>query len=1117
MSRKQSYEMAIRIAGEIEKSFPNAVKLSKAELRAIAKESQIAAKSMNMNFSDGLDKTSKMFSKIEKMGAKAFKAIATSAGTAAAAVGTFSVKTGAEFDSQISTVKAISGANKKNTEALRNEAKSLGANSVFTATEVGQAMEYEARAGWRTEDMLAGTKGIMNATSADGGDLATVSDIITDNLTAFKKTAKEAEKMADVLAATSASSNTDIEKMGETFKYVAPVASDYDYEDVALYTGLMANAGIKSSMSGTAQRGLIKRIAKPTKESSIAIKKLGLTKEVTEGNDYDKLMQSIVSGMKKYSSAEQKKIAAMLAGSSGMSGLMAIVNTSEQDYKKLKKAIDESKGAAEEMSKIRLDNLEGDVTLFKSAMEGAGIEIYDELKEPLRGLVQGATEWIGDFSKSFKTGFPTAVREIKEAGEAIADFSEPLLEVGEWCLDNPQVIAGAIGGIGTASASLKIGKGVSSVMSFFSGSKAVAATGNVSKLAGAAGSLGTAGAAIGAAVPWMTLGIGAIGGVCTAYATMNKETKQASLDKHFGDVALSMEDIQSAAENIVGKGELKAVGELFSSMDAVEKVADEMKSASQEISAIEWKSSIGVKLSDSDIAEYESSVKEYVSSVQTLVDKKGYEVKLAADVIFDGSSDGDNLTDGNNAFYAKIMEESKTLAKKIQEKLQEGVKKGFSPDLQKEISGLLEQEAKIEKDMTNAKEETEWQMMESKWSGKDLDADSFKNLAKEVQEKVEELNAGEDSSQKTLLDTLNLRKIQGDITEKDYNSELKKIQENAQQAKAEAKERGVEFLYNTMMDTYGDKLANGGYESGDINAINDMMGIIKEMNPEGKIKEMTDQWDIMYKRVGSDGFLDTRGWYLFGDIANNELGTLDNANQKIKKMATEYGLSDEKRQKAEQNLLDSSPLSFEKNMLIPADKASRMVPKIIKENLKSGVDVNLPIKLFGNCSWEISDSVKDYTLVTPTSNTTTQKGKTNAQKKYSGIEFVKPYAEGGIATEPTILVAEAGIPEMVIPIERTPHSIDLWKQTGELLGVQSSPVPTFSELWGEMSKYNLNPAGGLTNNEGQPPINITFAPQITIQGNADKKIIHDAMTNEYKRFEQLMNKYMNKNRRVSLS
>ncbi len=1087
--------MAIRIAGEISKSFPNAVKLSKAELRAIAKESKITSKSMGRNFSDGLDKTSKMFNKIEKMGVKAFKAVATAAGTTAAAVGAFSVKTGAEFDKQISTVKSISGANKKNTEALRQEAKYLGANSVFTATEVGQAMEYEARAGWRTKDMLAGTKGIMNATSADGGELATVSDIITDNLTAFKKTAKEAEKMADVLAATSANSNTDITKMGETFKYVAPIASDYDYKDVALYTGLMANAGIKSSMSGTAQRSLIKRIAKPTEESGTAIKKLGISKEVIESNDYDRLMQSIKKGMKKYSTTEQKKLAGMLAGTTGMSALMSIVNTSEKDYKKLKKAIEESAGAAEKMSKIRLDNLDGDVTLFKSAMEGAGIEIYDELKEPLRDLVQGATEWIGDFSESFKTEFPTIKREIQEAGEAIGDFAEPLLNVGEWCMDNPEVIAGTIGGIGTAVAGHKVASGVS-------------------KLASSLKGLGTGGiAALG-----VTAAVGVIGGACAAVETIRKEAKTASLDKHFGDIALSMEDIETAAENIVGSKKLKAVGELFSSMEDIEKVADEMKSANKEISALDWKVSVGMKMSESDKTDYESSVHEYIESAQELVEKKGYEINVATNLLFNDSSKANKLIDENNVFYKNLDTETSKLSKKVNKKLEKAVKDGFTPDLQKEINSLLGQIGEITNAMTEAENEASWEMMESEWSGKDLDADSFKNLAKEVQENVDELNSGADSAYKESVTNLLGQKKLGYITDEEYEKKKKEYEDAYKQTKANAKDRGVTFMYNTMMDTYGDKLANGGYESGDINAINDMMGIIKEMNPEGKIKEMTDQWDIMYKRVGADGWIDTRGWYLLGDLANNKSGTFYNANQKVKKMANEYNKQStgenvteiEDMQRATQNLLDKTPLNFENSITIPAKEASSKATKEIKQNIKtnmeSGVTANLPIKLFGNYTME----TKGLDGVPKGSS----KGNNN-----NIFGKAKPYAKGGIATEPTILVAEAGIPESVIPIERTQHSMDLWEQTGKLLGVQISSVPTFTELRKKMSNFSVNQSqsGGLSGAGQQQSIQISFAPQITIQGNADKKVIHNAMTNEYHRFEQLLNQYVNKKRRVSLS
>lgn len=1093
--------MAIRIAGKMEKSLPNAVKLSKAELRAIAIESQITSKTMGQSLSDGLDKTGKTFDKIGRAGAKAFKTIATAAATSAAAVSAFSVKTGMEFDKQISTVKAVSGANKKQTKQLRDEAKYLGANSVFTANEVGQAMEYEARAGWKTKDMLAGTKGIMNATAADGGDLATVSDIITDNLTAFKKTAKEAEHMSDVLAATSASSNTNIEKLGETFKYVAPVAGStgYSYEDVSLYSGIMANAGIKSSMAGTTQRNIITRILKPTKESATAMEKLDISATDSKGNmkSYDKLMQDISTSMKGLSKQDQSKYAAMLAGKTGMSGLLAVVNTSKKEYKELKKAIDESSGAAERMSKIRLDNLDGDITLFKSAMQGAGIEIYDELKEPLRDLVQGATEWIGDFSESFKTGFPTAVREIKEAGEAITDFAEPLLNVGEWMLDNPDVIAGTIAGIGTAVVGNKVARGVSNLTTSLT-------------------ELGKGG--------WTVIGItaavGTIAAIGTAIEVSSRQAKNASLDKHFGDIALSMDEIQMAAKEIVGSKKLEAVSELISAMDDVDKVASDMKSAGKEISKIEWKVSAGIKLSKDDMSSYEKSVSEYVSSAQDLIDKKGYEISIATNLLFGDTNRGNKLIKESNSFYKKLDLEVGELSDKINEKLEKAMKDGLSVDLEKELNDLLGQLSNITNAISEAKNEASWEVMKADWSGKDLDADSFKNLAKEVQDNVDELNAGAKDALDDKLEYLAAQKLLGEMSDKEYEKQVKEHTDAYQQTKANAKGRGIEFLYNTMMDTYGDKLANGGYEDGDVGAINDMMGIIKEMGPTGNIKRMTDQWDIIYNRIGQNkdlGFFNDSAVYLLGDVLsgfeNGESFTtnVENANKNIKLLANEYFNpsedSDIKIAKSmvenQQKYFDGNPLVFEKSIIEPAieaaNKASADIKNGIKANLGSGVTANLPITLNGTYS---------ISAITSSGGDSSKTGKKATKPK--------PYAKGGIATEPTILVAEAGIPESVIPIERTQHSIDLWKKTGELLGIQTS-VPTFSDLRKKMSVYGTGSTNSTQNSENvQQPVKINFSPHIVIQGNADEAMIQKALSNEYTRFEKMMNQYLKKRGRVSL-
>ena len=165
----------------------------------------------------------------------------------------------------------------------------------------------------------------------------------------------------------------------------------------------------------------------------------------------------------------------------------------------------------------------------------------------------------------------------------------------------------------------------------------------------------------------------------------------------------------------------------------------------------------------------------------------------------------------------------------------------------------------------------------------------------------------------------------------------------------------------------------------------------------------------------------------------------------------------------------------------------------------SGVTANLPITLNGTYS---------ISAITSSGGDSSKTGKKATKPK--------PYAKGGIATEPTILVAEAGIPESVIPIERTQHSIDLWKKTGELLGIQTS-VPTFSDLRKKMSVYGTGSTNSTQNSENvQQPVKINFSPHIVIQGNADEATIQKALSNEYTRFEKMMNQYLKKRGRVSL-
>ena len=317
-------------------------------------------------------------------------------------IGKSILSAGMDFTSQMSRVEAISGASAAEMEKLNAEALKMGSTTQFTATEAGQALEYMAMAGWKTDNMLDGLAPIMDLAAASGENLADVSDIVTDALTAFGLKASDASHFSDVLAQASSNSNTNVGLMGETFKYVAPVAGalGYNIEDAAIAIGLMANAGIKGSQSGTALRALLTRLSKPTKEVKTAMKELGLSMTTSTG-EMKPLRQLMTEMRGKFSGlTEQEKAlyAATLAGQEGMSGLLAIVSASDEDFNKLAASIDNCEGATGRMAATVLANAKGDWTLFQSAVEGAYVALFTLNEQAIRKTIQSMTGLVDKFN-----------------------------------------------------------------------------------------------------------------------------------------------------------------------------------------------------------------------------------------------------------------------------------------------------------------------------------------------------------------------------------------------------------------------------------------------------------------------------------------------------------------------------------------------------------------------------------------------------------------------------------------------------------------------------------------------------------------------------------------------
>lgn len=313
-----------------------------------------------------------------------------------------SVKTAADFDSSMNKVSAISGATGDDLQELREKAKEMGATTSKSASESAEAMSYMAMAGWKTTDMLDGLEGILRLSEASGADLATTSDIVTDALTAFGMSAKESGDFADLLASTSSNANTNVEMLGESFKYVAPLfgAMGYSAEDASLALGLMANAGIKGSQAGTSLKTAITNLAKPSKKMQAAIDDLGLSLTDSSGDmkSFEEIMGDMRLAFKDLTPEQQASYAATIFGKEAMSGMLAIVNASEDDFNKLTDATRNYEGSATSMAETTQGGLNGSLTELKSKLEGVAIEIGEKLMPLVEGFVEFISGLVDNFN-----------------------------------------------------------------------------------------------------------------------------------------------------------------------------------------------------------------------------------------------------------------------------------------------------------------------------------------------------------------------------------------------------------------------------------------------------------------------------------------------------------------------------------------------------------------------------------------------------------------------------------------------------------------------------------------------------------------------------------------------
>ena len=378
------------------------------------------------------------------------------------AAGTAAVKTAADFEASMSKVSAVSGATGADLDALSAKAREMGSKTKFSASEAAEAMNYMAMAGWKTEDMLSGIEGVMNLAAASGEDLAATSDIVTDALTAFGLTAKDSGHFADVLAAASSNANTNVSMMGETFKYCAPIAGSlgFSVEDTAEAIGLMANAGIKSTQAGTSLRTVMTSLSGDVKICGSAIGEVTVATANADGSmrDLSDILADCRAAFAGLTESEKASAAESLVGKNAMSGFLALMDAGEGDINKLSDAINDCDGAAEKMADTMNDNLEGQFTILKSALEELAISFGQLLIPALRDVVQWLQGFVG-FLNSLPEGVKKTIVVIALVAAALGPVliivGKVISSIGTTMTIIPK-LAGVIGTVQKAFAALHV-------------------------------------------------------------------------------------------------------------------------------------------------------------------------------------------------------------------------------------------------------------------------------------------------------------------------------------------------------------------------------------------------------------------------------------------------------------------------------------------------------------------------------------------------------------------------------------------------------------------------------------------------------------------------------------
>ncbi|WP_141709472.1 phage tail tape measure protein [Eisenbergiella tayi] len=1112
------YQMAIKIAGEIEKSFYNSTKLTKKELQGIAKTAAQTSGAVPKTFSQGLKDAEPAFTGLENVAKKSFKAITAAAVTGGATIAAglaASVSAGSEFESAFAGVKKTVNATAPELAQMRDEIREMSKEMPTSAAGLSEIAESAGQLGIQTENITKFTKTMAdlsvatNLTSEKGAaEFAKFANITKMPQENFDRLGSSVVALGNNMATTEA----DIVGMGMRIA-AAGDQVNLSQADIMAYAASLSSVGIEAEAGGSAFSKLLVNLQMATetgKGLSEYAKVAGMTgKEFKQAfqEDATTAINSFLSGLN--DTERNGKSAIAVLDDMGLTEvrlrdtLLRAANASEM----FEGALETSNTAWEENTALakeaeqRYSTFESQCDILGNKITDIGISVYDSLKPGLTeamGLANdfvdslaGQEDAIGGFIDSAVKKMPTMVRQVKDAGKAIGDFAKPFLQVGGWLADNPGLLVGTIVGIGSALTAYKVASGVMS-------------------LATSLGALGPVGMGI------LALGgvAAVIAGIGTAVKKSANEAKKANLNKHFGNISLSMKDLQEVASSIVKGKNLEQITESITAMGELDGIAEDIQSAADALNKMNWKVSIGLELTETEEEEYRSQAEEYIRATQEYLEQKQFALNLSIGALSDGDLENNDLVDKVNRFYEGKKQELAALGTQLNDAITEAFQDGLLDiDEAAEIAKIQQSMAEIQSAMAGSEYQAGLDLIGMKYGGQQLDADSFQNLQAEIQGQVDAASGKYAEAYTANVSQYGVMLEEGGpngFSQEEYDEAVKEAKAEYLKQVAELQQQAVDFQIQMIQQAYP--------ELGDIQ---------KEL--ESAVSQQTES---AFKGATESGEYGKYIPFIGDDITDQMKGKVDKATQDAlgelfeklqpsveqlegtKTQAIEMGAAIPEgvnegirdanaigvlsgNTEALWDLIGQETESDEYNGMIKAmQEAGAMIP----EEFANAVKMNQGV---------VQDAVTDmYGIAENAVNSAGGSGRTG-KKSTSGRKGRNPligHAEGGIFDTPHIAWFAENGPESAIPLDGSKNAISLWLRTGELLGMDG--------LTGGTEPITAG-VGQMAASSGGGP-QFVFSPRLNFYGDAPaKEEITELIETEQEKFERNMQQWIKQNGRLS--